>query len=157
MPASFSSLLPREQVYVDVPGAEREDVLRSVLDRMTAQGVFDGEAATTILRAVLKRERTGTTGIGRGIAIPHCKTSAVSGPTVAFARTAGPVPYGALDGDPVHSLFLVVSPPEAGDAHVEILRSVAKLARDDYAVRVLRNTSDPVSLWELFRELDGKA
>lgn len=157
MAASFASILRREHVVTGIPGTERDDVLRAFLDRLVESGAFDAEALTTILRAVLKRERTGTTGIGRGVAIPHCKTAGVPGTIVAFGRTAEAVPYGSSDGDPVHSMFLVVSPPEAADAHVEILRSVAKFARDDYAVRVLRNTSDPASLFDLFRELDGKA
>jgi mannitol/fructose-specific phosphotransferase system IIA component (Ntr-type) len=154
---TFAKLLKREQVFIDVPAGERDTVLRAVLDRLVAAGALDQEGSTTVLRAVLKRERTGTTGIGRGIAIPHCKTAAVSAPVVAFARTTVPIEYGATDGDPVHSIFLVVSPPEGADAHVEILRSVAKIARDDYASRVLRNTNERDSLFEFFHELDGKA
>lgn len=156
MGATFASLLRRAHVFADVPPGERDDVLRAFLDRLVAAGALDGDASTTVLRAVLKRERTGTTGVGRGIAIPHCKTSAVAEPFVAFARTTEPIEYGAADGDPVHSLFLVVSPPEAADAHVEVLRSVAKIARDDYTTRVLRNTSTADGLFDLLRELETK-
>ena len=157
MGTTFAKLLRRDQVFADVPAGDRDGVLRAILDRLVAAGALDEEGSTTVLRAILKRERTGTTGIGRGIAIPHCKTAAVARPLVAFARTASPIDFGATDGDPVHSIFLVVSPPEGADAHVEILKSVAKIARDDYASRVLRNTSDPDSLFEFFHELDGKA
>ena len=113
MAATFATLLRREQVFTDVPAGNRDDVLRAVLDRLVGCGAFDEEASTTVLRAILKRERTGTTGIGRGIAIPDCKTAAVTKPVVAFARTAAPIDFGAADGDPVQSLFVVVSPPEA--------------------------------------------
>ena len=155
MATTFASLLQRAHVFSGVPTGARDDVLRRFLDRLVEAGAIDEEHSTTVLRAVLKRERAGTTGIGRGIAIPHCKTAAVESPLVAFARTDEPVDYGAADGDPVQSLFLVVSPLTDSDTHVEVLRSVAKIARDDYAARVLRNTSQCDSLFELFRELDG--
>ena len=156
MAATFSSLLRREHVFTDVPPVERDEVFRLVLDRLVAAGVLSEEASTTVLRGILKRERTGTTGIGHGIAIPHCKTAAVSGTLVALARPLEAIAYGAADGDPVHSLFLVVSSPEESEAHVSILRSVAKIARDDYASRVLRNTREAGSLFELIHELDGR-
>lgn len=156
MPPTFASVLERAHVFVGIPPAPRDEILRTVLDRLVSAGALDSDASTTVLRAVLKRERTGTTGIGRGIAVPHCKTAAVGRALVAFARVVEPIDFGAADGDPVHSLFLVVSPPEASDEHVAILRSVARIARDDYASRVLRNTNDPSSLYELFCELDQK-
>jgi mannitol/fructose-specific phosphotransferase system IIA component (Ntr-type) len=155
LPATFSTFLRREHVFTDVPAGERDDVLRAVLDRLVEAGAIDEETSTTVLRAVLKRERTGTTGIGRGIAIPHCKTAAVATSLVAFARTTEPIAYGAADGDPVNSLFLIVSPPDSAESHVEILKSVAKMARDDYATRVLRNTNQRDSLYEFFCEMDA--
>lgn len=156
MPATFASLLRRNHVFTDLPVGERDDVLRRFLDLVVETGAMSAEDSTTVLRAVLKRERTGTTGIGRGIAVPHCKTGAVQTTFVALARTVDPIEYASADGDPVHSLFLVVSPPDAADVHIEVLRSVAKIARDDYATRVLRNTRQAESLFELVRELDVK-
>jgi len=157
MPDTFASLLAREHVFADVPPGPRDDVFREILDRLVGAGAISQDDSTTVLRAVLKRERTGTTGIGRGIGIPHCKTSAVPKPLVAFARTVEPIDYGASDGDPVQSIFLVVSPPESADLHVSILRWIATFARDDYVTRVLRNTSDPDLLFDLFREYRGSA
>jgi mannitol/fructose-specific phosphotransferase system IIA component (Ntr-type) len=152
--ATFASLLRPEHVFIGLPAGPRDDVLRAFLDRVVAAGTLTEDESTTVLRAVLKRERTGTTGIGRGVAVPHCKTTAVKAPFVAFARTVEPIDYGAADGDPVDSLFLVVSPPESADLHVEVLRSVAKIARDDYTTRVLRNTPSAESIHDLLRELD---
>jgi mannitol/fructose-specific phosphotransferase system IIA component (Ntr-type) len=157
VPTKPSSRLSRAHVFTDVPPGDRDDVLRDLVDRLVADGSLPPDAGTTVLRAVLKRERVGTTGLGRGIAIPHAKTAAVTEPIVAFARLARPIPYGASDGADVHSLFLVVSPAEAGEEHVAILRWVASIARSDYFARVLKNTSDPDSLHSLFLETDASA
>jgi PTS system fructose-specific IIA component len=152
-----SARLDRRHVVVGLAPAERDEVLRDFVERLVALGAFPESAGTAVLRAVLKRERVGSTGVGRGIAIPHAKTSAVETPIVAFARIAEPIPYGAADGVEVHSLFLVVSPSEANDEHVAILKWIASIARSDYYSKVLVNTSDPESLHSLFLETDGAA
>ena len=157
MPAShISSYCAVERIFTDVPPGERDDVLKTIVDRFAASGAFAADKATTVYRAVLLRERKGSTGIGRGIAIPHCKTSAVTEPVMAFAKTVEPVPFGATDGAPVHSLFMVVSPLESADEHVAILRWIAQIARSDYYAKLLSTTTDPESLYELFLEIDGR-
>ncbi len=153
----ISSYIPQSHIFPTLPPGERDDVLRAIVDQLAEAGAFDTERATTVYRAVLQRERVGSTGVGRGIAIPHCKTSAVEAPVVAFAKTVEPIDYGATDGAPVHSMFLVVSPAKSGDAHVAILRWIAQVARNDYYAKVLRSTTDAASLHSLFREIDGIA
>jgi len=153
----ISSYLDPARIFTDVPPGERDDVLKTIVERLVEAGTITEEKSTTVYRAILQRERKGTTGIGRGIAIPHCKTSAVDAPFVAFAKPVEPIPYGATDGAPVHSLFLVVSPLEAAEEHVSILRWIAGIARSDYYAKVLSTTDDPQSLFELFLEIDGRA
>ena len=150
-----SSYLDRSHVITGLPPGQRDDVLKDFMDRLVAAGAFPEAAATTVLRGVLKRERVGSTGVGHGIAIPHAKTSAVEAPIVAYARLAEPIPYGAADGVDVHSLFLVVSPAE-GEGHIAILKWIASIARSDYYSKVLKNTSDPDSLYQLFLESDAQ-
>ncbi len=153
----ISSFISPERIFTDIAPGERDDVIKSVVERLCASGAIDEEKTTTVYRAVLQRERKGSTGIGRGIAIPHCKTSAVESPIVGFAKPVEPIPYGATDGAPVHSLFCVVSPLDAADTHVAILRWIAGIARNDYYAKLLSTTSDPQSLFELFQEIDGVA
>jgi len=152
-----SQFLERRSVIVGLAPAERDEVLRAFVDRLVAEGVLEEPAGTSVLRAVLKRERVGSTGVGRGIAIPHAKTSAIETPVIAFARLATAIPYGASDGADVHSLFLVVSPAESHEQHVAILKWIASIARSDYYSKVLANTSEPDSLHSLFLETDGQA
>ncbi len=152
-----SSYLDRKHVFVGLPPAERDEVVGAFVGLLVASGSFDETAGTTVLRAVLKRERVGSTGVGHGIAIPHAKTAAAAAPIVAYARLAEPIPYGSSDGADVHSLFLVISPPDANDEHIAILKWIASIARSDYFSRVLSNTSDPDSLHSLFLESDGAA
>jgi mannitol/fructose-specific phosphotransferase system IIA component (Ntr-type) len=155
--APISSYVVRDLIFTDIPPGERDDVPKSVTERMAEAGAFPADKVTTVYRAILARERKGSTGIGRGIAIPHCKTSAVEKPLIGFSKPVEPIPYGATDGAPVHSLFVVVSPAEASDEHVDILRWIAGIARSDYYAKLLSTTRDPQSLFELFHEIDGRA
>lgn len=148
--------LPREHVFVDVAPGERDDVIRGVVERLSTSGAFEEDAVLTVFRGILKRERVGSTGLGRGIAIPHCRTSAVEQPVVAFAKLVEPIDYGATDGAPVHSLFMVISPLEARDEHVGILSWIARMARSEYYTNLLRTTRDADSLHELFLEVDDE-
>ena len=155
--APISSYLARDLIVTDIAPGERDDVLKAVVERLAEAGAFSADKVTTVYRAILARERKGSTGIGRGIAIPHCKTSAVEAPLIGFAKPVEPIPYGATDGAPVHSLFVVVSPAEAADVHVAILRWIAAIARSDYYAKLLSTTQDPQSLYELFHEIDSGA
>ncbi len=149
--------LSRNHVFTGVVADTRDDVIREMLDRLVGTGACSAADAVTVLRAVLKRERVGSTGVGRGVAIPHCKTAAVAGPFVAFGRTTAPVDFGASDGEGVRSVFLVVSRPEDAATHMAILSAISRGVRSDYYARVLSNTSDVALLYDLFGEIEGAA
>ena len=80
---------------------------------------------------VLKREEEGTTGIGEGIAIPHAKTDAVSAPGLATMLVPQGVDYDALDGQPVHMIFLIAAPNTEDNVHLEVLSRLSMLLMDD--------------------------
>lgn len=154
---TLSTLLTRDLVITDLPSAERDVVVREVVKRLVELDKIPERSAKTVVKGILEREAIGSTGIGRGIAIPHTKTRVVEEPVVAFVRLPEPIPYGSTDGAPVHSLFFVISPLKDAEKHVAILRWVSVVARSDYYTRILSNTRDPDSLHSLFREIDGTA
>jgi PTS system fructose-specific IIA component/PTS system nitrogen regulatory IIA component len=153
----ISKFLTRDHVITDQPPGDSRIVLKNLVAQLVELGDIQERSVKTVLDGVLERERDGSTGIARGIAIPHTKTRVVQSPVILFARMSEPIPFDATDGAPVHSLFLVVSPPTDADDHMSILRWVAKLARSDYYATILRNTSDPQSLYELFQEIDAES
>lgn len=80
---------------------------------------------------VFAREEEGTTGIGEGIAIPHAKTDAVSGPGLAAMIIRDGVDYDSLDGEPVHMVFLIAAPNTEDNIHLEVLSRLSMLLMDD--------------------------
>ncbi|HEY7612953.1 MAG TPA: PTS sugar transporter subunit IIA [Gemmatimonadales bacterium] len=84
-----------------------------------------------ILRTILRREEMGSTGIGRGIAVPHGRTPLVSKLRVVYGRSTGGIAYDSMDGAPVHHVFLLVAPPtETSNEYLPVLGRIAKLAQD---------------------------
>jgi len=104
----------------------------------TAASRRTGIAAKAIVAALTEREKTGSTGFGSGIAIPHGRLEGLPNIVGAFARLATPLPYDAIDRLPVDLVFLLLSPPDAGADHLKALARVSRALRDKQVLAKLR-------------------
>lgn len=130
------TLLRAGGVFHDVPGATKPEVLRAIVDRLPLPPEQDREFLLGVLEA---REAMGSTGVGDGIAIPHVRNPIVlhiEQPFVTLCLLRNPVDFGAVDGQPVYALFIVVSPTVP--AHLKILARLGFVLRDDELRRLLR-------------------
>ncbi len=84
-----------------------------------------------VLGAILDRESLGSTGFGRGVAIPHARLDGVARPVAAFLRLDAPVDFNAADGIPIDLVFGLLSPDSAGAAHLQALAAISRLMRDE--------------------------
>jgi PTS system nitrogen regulatory IIA component len=98
-----------------------------------------GLDAGAVLELLTERERLGTTGFGGGTAIPHARIPGLDHVAGVFARLAHPVDYGSVDGVPVDLVYLLLSPVDAGVAHLKALAHVSRLMRDKACVAKLRD------------------
>lgn len=152
-----SQYLSRSHVLSGVQAVDRDDAIRASIELLAEAGAIPAKSVRTIIKGVLEREELGSTGIGKGIAIPHVKTRVVEEPVVAYARLAESVDYGATDGARVQSLFFVISPFSSAEDHVAILRWISRIARSDYYAKILANTASADSLHDLFLEIDEQS
>ncbi|HTR04062.1 MAG TPA: PTS sugar transporter subunit IIA, partial [Thermoanaerobaculia bacterium] len=120
-------LIDPRRVFHRLPGGSREELLEELAARLAEDGVVSdpGELSARLI----DRERLGCTGLGGGVAIPHCKLRHIQGVVVAVASTAVPVDFGAADGIPIDLVFLVASPADAPAAHLQALARVSRLLR----------------------------
>ena len=102
--------------------------------------------------ALLQRERLGSTGVGRGIAIPHCRLRELDTLHVIFARLDQPVPFEAADGEPVDLVFLLLAPEHSGADHLKALACLSRAMRDGGMVRKLRAARDKSALYAILTE-----
>jgi nitrogen PTS system EIIA component len=110
--------------------------------------------SATLLKVVQRREGLGSTGIGRGIAVPHCRSLVVDRLRLAFGYHRAGVAFDAIDGEPVHHLFLIVAPPlEISNQYLPVLGKIAQLAKEpDVPERLAGLTSTE----DFFRLLEAK-
>jgi mannitol/fructose-specific phosphotransferase system IIA component (Ntr-type) len=119
--------LTPEAIRLDLAATTREGVLR---DLVSLLGLSDGDAQT-LERLLLRREGIGSTGVGRGIAIPHCRSLLVDRVRLAFGRHPAGLDYAAIDGQPVHHFFLILAPPlEVSNLYLPVLGRIAQFAKD---------------------------
>lgn len=146
----LGSLIRPELIFLGLPAGDRSVVLRSLAERIAAQGLVSDPAE--LHRKLLEREQLGSTGIGSGVAIPHCKLKGLSQGVVALAVLDQGVDFGAADGQPVRLLFLVVSPSEAPAEHLQILAAISRWLKSDRHVERILGLSDRDAIYQLLQE-----
>lgn len=126
---SISQLLNSSLICLNLEGETKEEILLGIT------GLLKGDPRINnfelMQQAVLEREKIMSTGVGKGIALPHAKTAAVNSIALAFATTARPVVFDAVDNIPVRVLFLVLSAENEKTSHIKLLSRISRLMNTD--------------------------
>ncbi len=154
MPATrfleIHDLLSPDTVQVGLPGTSKEEVLLNLINLLEDHpAVVDIEQ---VRNAILERETMMSTGVGKELALPHAKTSAVRESVAAFAVTREPVDFGAIDNAPVRLIFLLVGTEVAKSEHIKILSRVSRLMNRDRFRSRLREATSEDDVIAVFRE-----
>jgi mannitol/fructose-specific phosphotransferase system IIA component (Ntr-type) len=131
----LTDLLTVERIKIPLEGTTKDAVLRELVSVIANGG--EEQQRAELLRAVREREAVLSTGIGNGVAIPHGKSSVIPELRMAAGTAGKPVDFDALDGQPVHLLFLLVGPESAAGPHIKALSRIARIIRNDDARRSL--------------------
>ena len=121
----MSQLLSENVIKVDLESEAKEEVFSELIELLVRDGKITDRAAA--LNAIETREELGTTGIGKGVAIPHGKDTCIGALTAALGISRNGIEYDAIDDEPVHLVFLVLAEPENPGPHVQCLAEVARL------------------------------
>ncbi|MCF6522315.1 fructose-specific PTS transporter subunit EIIC [Streptomyces sp. JJ36] len=148
----MNQLINTDLVVLDLSAPTKDAAVGALAERMAAAGRatdLDG-----LLADVAAREAQMPTGLEGGIGIPHCRTAHVTAPTLAFARAATPVDFGAPDG-PADLIFLIAAPDGADGDHLSILSTLARRLMDPDFTEALRTATDPAAAADLIRGADA--
>jgi PTS system nitrogen regulatory IIA component len=148
----MSDFVVREAIVPELAANTKEGVIREMVNSLRSNGYFKGGEPEDIVKAILKRELLGSTGIGRGVAIPHTKHTSVDRLIGTVALSKSGVSFDSLDGEPVFVFFLLVSPQDRPGDHLRALENVSRCLRDDGFVRSLRQATTREAIWELLQE-----
>lgn len=149
---NLASLLSRERINLELKSTKKENVLKDLVYMIKSK--TDAELIYTIL---LKREELGSTGIGKGIAIPHCRSLAVSKLEIAVGRTVKPVDFNAIDKKPVNLFFLVIAPPQdPGNQYLITLGKIVQIAKEITRGNLLSKINTPDEFIAKINELEKR-
>ena len=139
-----------------VPSLEtstQEEVFEEMLDRVLAAGHITKRDRTAMKKLLVEREAQGSTGLGNGIAVPHMKSKKLKEHHMILANSQAGIPFGAIDGKPVNTLFLVMGPADDPEGHLQALRWVATLARNADFRRFVLNAKSEAEIRDLLEEM----
>ncbi len=143
-------LVKEEIIRVPLVSITKTDIIRELIEVLDKAGkVNDVETACD---AVLTREDQGSTGLEKGIAVPHAKTDAVSGLTLALGLSPSGIDFNAFDGQLSHLFFLLLAPPDSAGPHIEALSEIARMCNSNAFCRMLKSAVSAKEVVEIFRE-----
>lgn len=150
----MADFVVRDAIVPELAAATKEGVIRELVESLRAAGHFKAGDPEDLVKAILKRELLGSTGIGRGVAIPHAKHKSVDRLIGTLGLSPRGVAFDSLDGEPVYVFVLLISPDGQIGNHLRALENVSRCLRDDAFVRSLRNAPSRDVIWGLLEEAD---
>jgi len=150
----ISDILTEDFVVVGLDVSSKEDAINALVELISKSEKVKN--VNKVREAVFEREKIMTTGVGKGFAVPHGKTDAVTDIVAAFAITKKPIDYDSLDGEPVRLIFLLVGRDNMVGPHIKLLSRISKLMNDNNFRERLLNAKDSKEVVELFKTEEEK-
>ncbi len=138
-----------DAVKLELEADSKDDILKELIELLG----LDEKSDTILFKTLKRRENLGSTGIGKGIAIPHCRSLVVNKLCLAYGRKPGGTDFSSIDDAPVHHFFLIVAPPlEVSNQYLPILGKIAQFAKDPEIPGRLESISEPEEFLDLLKE-----
>lgn len=153
----LKDFIAEKAICPELQATEKKAAIRELVGAMAESGAITEKDVDSLVKAIMKREEVGSTGIGKGVAVPHCKHSCVTSLTGTVGRSTEGVEFNALDGKPVHIVFLLVSPPDSTGPHIKALEYIFSLLNDSDFCRFLLAAKKKKDIVDLLREADQKS
>ena len=142
-------------IIPDLKASSKDEAIQEMVAGLRSAGKIGNDLDGQIVAAILKREELGSTGIGRGVAVPHTKHPSVDSLICTVAICRGGLNFASLDGEDVFILFLLISPPDRPGDHLRGLETITRHLKDDDFCRFLRQSSTQAQVWDLLTEADA--
>jgi PTS system fructose-specific IIA component/PTS system nitrogen regulatory IIA component len=151
----FSSFILVDAIRADLKADDKRSVVEELVGAIVTAGGIKAEDLESVVQAVMKREELGSTGIGRGVAVPHSKHASVNRLIGAVGISRDGVDFNSLDGEKVQIFFLLVSPPDRPGDHLRALENISRQLRDDTFCRFLKQAKSMEDIKQLLDEADN--
>ncbi len=151
----FSDFVSSKSICASLTATDKESVVSELVDALLGAGSIKEGDRDDIIKAIMKREELGSTGIGRGIAVPHTKHPSVETLVGTVGVSIDGVDFDSLDGEKVQLFFLLVSPPDRPGDHLRALENISRQLRDETFCRFLKQSKNTDDIMQLLEEADN--
>ena len=153
----LSDIIIPDAIIADLKDATRDDAIEQLVGALAEAGAISKRSVKDAVAAVLDREKKATTGIGRGVALPHAKLSSCKNVVGTIGRSSTGIDFSSLDSKPVHIVILLLSSLENPDEHLQAMETIFKHVQRDIFRRFLRQSETREAIVDLVAEADELA
>ena len=150
----FSEFIVKDAIVPELKTTARDGVIRELVESLAEAKAIARSDVDHICKAILDREKHGSTGFGKGVAVPHVKHPLIKKRVGTIGRSANGVDFAALDQAPVFSVVLLLSPPEGPDGHLQAMENIFRNLQQDNFRRFLRRAATRKEICDLLDEAD---
>lgn len=150
----FSDFIHTNAIRAELGSQVKQAVIEELVEALADSGQIKVDQKDDIIASIMKREELGSTGIGRGVAVPHTKHPSVDKLVGTVGVSESGVDFDSLDGERVQLFFLLISPPERPGDHLRALENISRQLRDDTFCRFLKQSKSADSIQQLLQEAD---
>mgnify|MGYP001553909206 CR=1 FL=1 len=150
----LADFIVKDAILPEVHSTERDAVIRELVDALAAAKAIAPSDVDAVVKAIIDREKNGSTGFGKGVAVPHVKHAAIKKRVGAIGRSTVGVDFAALDQAPVYSIFLLLSPQNNPDGHLQAMENIFRNLQEDNFRRFIRQADTRQKIVDLLDEAD---
>ncbi len=150
----FSDFVVWDAIQPNLTAIDKPGVIAQLVESLVATGQVPADAGAGIVETIMERERLGSTGIGRGVAVPHAKHRRVDQPVGTVGVSAQGVDFESLDGEKTHLFVMLISPPDRSADHLSVLEYVSRQLRHETFCRFVRDADTPEAIKQVLIEAD---
>lgn len=150
----LSDLIVPDAIIPQLKATDRDGAIAEAVNALADAGAVAKSRVKEIVAAVIEREEQATTGIGKGVSLPHAKLSCIKKPVGAIGRSSEGIDFAALDSKPVYSMILLLSSPDKPDEHLQAMETIFKHVQREIFRKFLRQSETTEAIVELIDEAD---
>ena len=150
----LADIIVKDAIVADLQATDRDGVIKEMIDKLVEVGKIDAKDAPEVVKAIVKREKQGSTGFGKGVAVPHLKHEASKTLVATIGRSGNGVDFAALDRAPVYIVVLLLSSPENPEEHLQAMETIFRHLQRDNFRKFLRQAQNVTQIIDLVNEAE---
>lgn len=153
---NFADFVCFKAIVPELKSTERDGVIGELVEAVSKSGMLGKGNSQKIIRSIIKRENEASTGMGKGVAVPHVKHDAVKEVVAAVGQSSKGIDFNSLDKQPVYSVFLLISPKDNPDKHLEAMEKIFRNLQQEKFRKFLKQSRTVEQIKDLLIEADEK-